>query len=176
MGNHKYRKAIEIAKKNNKVEELNTIMDDYFDELEEYHPQIYSNLMKEIYKLGVKTNISDEEELNGYLKYMKHKDMPPLWSVEQTTKSGKDIGIDFDKWSYNTFTFNYVMNMMRTDYHAEFKRMFASSPLMKQTIVDSPNFYAHMAKAWLDDEDAPKDKAIKYIHLVINDDCDDEEV
>ena len=48
----------------------------------------------------------------------------------------------------------------------EFKKMFASSPLMKQTIVDSPNFYAHMAKAWLDDEDAPKDKIIKYIQIV----------
>jgi hypothetical protein len=61
------------------------------------------------------------------------------------------------------------MNMMRADYYSEFKKMFTTSPLMKQTILDSPSFYAHLAKAWLDDEDAPRDKAIKYIHILMND-------
>lgn len=176
MEKGKYRKLVKIAECNNKTDELYTIMDDYFEELEEYHPQIYCNLMKEIQKLGVKINILDKTELDKYLKHMHHKDMPTLWNVEQTTKVGKDIGIDFDKWCYNTFTFNYVMNMMRTDYYTEFKKMFMSSPLMKQTIVDSPNFYAHMAKAWLDDEDAPRDKTIKYIQIVTDENIDKKEV
>ena len=95
--------------------------------------------------------------------------MSTLWTVEQTSKVAKDIGINFDEWCYNMYTFNFIMNMMRADYYSEFKKMFVSSPLMKQTIVDSPSFYAHMAKAWLDDEDAPSDKAIRYIEHVMQD-------
>lgn len=163
-----YKKVIKIAESNGKLEELYNILDDYFNELEIHQPQTYNNLMKEINKLGIKMNILDKQELDKYIKGIHHKDMPTPWTLEQTTKVGKDIGIDFDKWDYNTFTFNYVMNMMRADYYNEFKKMFTSSPLMKQTIVDSPNFYAHMAKAWLDDEDAPKDKVIKYIDIVSN--------
>lgn len=166
----KYREAMKMAQQHGKSEEFYDIMDEYFCELEEYHPQTYKSLMEEVNRLGEKINILDEEELNKYLKHIHHKDMPKLWTLEQTTKVGQDIGIDFNKWKYNTYTFNYIMNMMRADYYSEFKKMFYTSPLMKQTILDSPNFYAHLAKAWLDDEDAPADKAMKYIHLVTGED------
>ena len=168
----KYEKIIDMVKSNDKHIEFNKIMNEYFDELEKYHPNIYANLMREIYKLGVQVNITDEAELDKYIKLIHHKDMPKLWTLDETTKVGKDIGIDFDKWRFNPYTFNFVMNMMRADYYSEFKKMFATSPLMKQTILDSPNFYAHLAKAWLDDEDAPMDKAIKYIHILMNDEED----
>lgn len=171
MEEGKYQKVVKMIESHNKTNELYIIMDDYFCELEKHHPQAYNNLINEINKLCVKINIENKQELDKYIKYIHHKDMPPLWTVEQTSKVGKDIGIDFDKWDYNVFTFNYVMNMMRADYYSEFKKMFASSPLMKQTIVDSPNFYAHMAKAWLDDEDAPKDKFIKYITIISGEDA-----
>lgn len=166
----KYREAMQMATKYGKTEEFYDIMDEYFCELEEYHPQAYKSLMEEVHKLGEKINILNEEELNKYLKHIHHKDMPKLWTVEQTTKVGKDIGIDFDKWKYNIYTFNYVMNMMRADYYSEFKNMFYTSPLMKQTVLDSASFYAHLAKAWLNDEDAPADKAMEYIHLVTGED------
>ena len=158
-----------MVKENKKEKEFNEIMDDYFTELEKYHPQTYTSLMKEIMGLGAKTNIVDATELNKYLKLIHHKDMPELWTVEQTSKVAKDIGINFDEWKYNIYTFNFVMNMVRADYYSEFKKMFVSSPLMKQTIVDSPSFYAHLAKAWLNDEDAPADKAIRYIEYVVQD-------
>lgn len=170
MEEGKYQKVVKMIESHNKINELYIIMDDYFCELEKHHPQAYNNLINEINKLCVKINIENKQELDKYIKYIHHKDMPSLWTVEQTSKVGKDIGIDFDKWDYNVFTFNYVMNMMRADYYSEFKKMFASSPLMKQTIVDSPNFYAHMAKSWLDDEDAPKDKFIKYITIISGED------
>ena len=170
MEEGKYQEVVKMVENHNKMNELYIIMDDYFRELEKHHPQAYNNLMNEINKLCVKINIENKQELDKYIKHIHHKDMPSLWTVEQTSKVGKDIGIDFDKWDYNVFTFNYVMNMMRADYYSEFKKMFVSSPLMKQTIVDSPNFYAHMAKAWLDDEDAPKDKFIKYITIISGED------
>ena len=169
MENKEYTKVVKMIKDNKKEKEFHEIMDDYFAELEKYHPQTYTSLMKEIMGLGAKTNIIDTTELNKYLKLIHHKDMPTLWTVEQTSKVAKDIGINFDEWCYNMYTFNFIMNMMRADYYSEFKKMFVSSPLMKQTIVDSPSFYAHMAKAWLDDEDAPSDKAIRYIEYVMQD-------
>lgn len=168
-----YTSALKLAKDNNKTGEFDDIMNDYFVELSEHHPQTYTALMKEFHKLGAKINILDRAELDKYLSHIHHTDMPELWSVEQTTDVANEIGIDFDKWKYNIYTFNYVMNMMRSDYYAEFKQMFTTSPLMKQAILDSPVFYAHLAKAWLNDEDAPADKAIKYIHLVIDDKLED---
>lgn len=163
---NKFNDMIKIAKDNNRMEDLNNIMDNYFSELEKHHPQTYVNLMREIHKLGAETNILDKDELDKYLKHIHHSGMLPLWTLEQTTKVAKDININFDEWKFNIYTFNYVMNMMRADYYAEFKKMFATSPLMKQTILESPSFYAHMAKAWLEDEDAPVDKAIRYIKYV----------
>lgn len=168
----KYRYILKLAHESGKTEEFYTIMDDYFCELEKYHPKTYQSLMNEIQSLGEKINILSEDELSKYLKYMHHKDMPKLWTIEQTSKVAKDIGIDFDEWKYNEYTFNYVMNMMRTDYYSEFKKMFYTSPLMKQTILDSPSFYAHLAKSWLEDEDAPADKALKYISLVTGEDTE----
>lgn len=164
MGN--FREVINIAKENNAMSDFYNILDDYFKELEKHHPNVYENIMKEFYKLGEPINIKDENELKKYLKHINHKDVPELWTLEQTTKVGEDIGIDFNNWKYNKYTFNYVMNMIRSDYFNEFKKIFSTSPLMKQTILDSPTFYAHMAKAWLDDEDAPEDKVLKYIHIV----------
>lgn len=173
MGNNNYTEIIKMVKEHKKENEFDNIMNDYFMELEKYHPQTYNNLMKEIKKLGAKVNISDKDELNKFIKLINHKEMPALWTIEQTTKVAQDIGIDFNNWKFNIYTFNFVMNMMRADYYAEFKKMFATSPLMKQTIVDSANFYAHLAKAWLEDEDAPTDKVLKYIHIIMEDKSED---
>lgn len=168
MNEKRYSKVLEKVKSYDKINEFNDIMDDYFEELEMHHPNIYNNLIKEIDKLNVKINIFDEKELDKYLKLIHHKDMPSLWKTGDTSKVANDIGIDFKKWKFNPYTFNFVMNMMRADYYAEFKKMFSTSPLMKQAILDSPSFYAHLAKAWLEDEDAPPDKALKYIHILMD--------
>jgi hypothetical protein len=166
MEDRKYTKMLKMVKECGKTEQFNNIMNDYFDELEKYHPQTYNNLIGVVNKLGAKINICSKKELDEYLDLIHHKDVPQLWTLEQTSKVAKDIGIDFNKWSYNEYTFNYVMNMMRSDYYSEFKQMFSSSPLMKQAVLDSPSFYAHLSKAWLNDEDAPADKLIKYIGII----------
>lgn len=165
-----YMKAISELTDNHKIEEYHHIMDDYFKELEKYHPKTYVTLMKELHKLGAPVNIIDKAELDKYIKHIKHENMPALWTLDETTKVAKEIGIDFDKWVFNVYTFNFIMNMMRADYYAEFKKMFATSPLMKQTVLDNASFYAHLAKAWLDDEDAPTDKALHYIKFVTGED------
>lgn len=49
------------------------------------------------------------------------------------------------------------MNMMYSDYHNVFQRHG----------VESPDFYAEMSKAWLDDPDAKKAKTAEYFCHVV---------
>lgn len=53
--------------------------------------------------------------------------------------------------------FYVVMNMMYSDYHNVFQRHG----------VESPDFYAEMSKAWLDDPDAKKAKTAEYFCHVV---------
>lgn len=157
-----------------KQDDLIGVLDSYFIELEEYYPNTYKSLMKEINRLTTKVNIESEAELNKYLKLIKHNDYKPdnFWNLEATTKVGEQIGINFEEWKYNKYSFNYVMNMVKADNLEELTKMFSQSSVLRQTVLDNPVFYAHLAKAWLEDEDAPTDKLMRYLHVVVlKEDC-----
>lgn len=152
-----------------KQDDLTCILDNYFNELEEYYPNTYKSLMKEIDRLTTRINIKDKAELDKFLALINHDDYKEssFWTIEQTTKVGEQIGINFDKWKYNMYSFNYVMNMVKADYLSELTIMFSQSSVLKQTVLDNPVFYAHLAKAWLEDEDAPSDKLMRYLHFIV---------
>lgn len=152
-----------------KQDDLICVLDSYFSELQEYYPSTYKSLMKEVNKLTAKINIQDKKELDKYLALIRHDDYKDsdFWTTEQTTKVGEQIGIDFSKWKYNIYSFNYVMNMVKADYLSELTIMFSQSSVLKQTVLDNPVFYAHLAKAWLEDEDAPVDKLMRYLHFIV---------
>ena len=44
--NNEFKEVINMAQNNGKIEDFYNIMNDYFCELEKYHPQIYVNLTK----------------------------------------------------------------------------------------------------------------------------------
>lgn len=68
------------------------------------------------------------------------------WSVQDTNNVAAQTGIQLNK--YNEYDWNYVMNMLYSDYY---------------TIGgDDPQFYARMAFRFLADTDAPDGKAYKY--------------
>lgn len=167
MGDFKKMSMVIISE--GKQDDLLEILDNYFSELKIYYPDTYNNFMKELEKMDVKINIDNQEELNNYLMHIEHKDFTPdkFWTIEDTTKVGEQIGIDFDKWKYNQYSFNYVMNMIKADNIDELTKMFSQSSVLKQTVLDNPSFYAHLAKAWLNDEDAPSDKLIRYINFIV---------
>ena len=73
-----YKEVLDIATKHNKLQDFHIILEDYFIELEKYHPQTYTNLMRELHKLGAKINIDDKNELSKYIKHIHHKDIPQL--------------------------------------------------------------------------------------------------
>ena len=68
------------------------------------------------------------------------------WTVEQTTSVAKNANFTFDH--FNEYDFNYVMNMVYSDYY--------------KAGGGNTNFYLELAKAFLMDKDAPKGKALKY--------------
>lgn len=74
------------------------------------------------------------------------------WTMEQTKQVMEQRGIQCDP-----VEFYVAMNMMYSDYY----------PVAKKLNVNSVEFYADMAKAFLDDKDAGKDKLSKYFAYVV---------
>lgn len=76
----------------------------------------------------------------------------PHWTMEQTKQVMAQNGIECDP-----LEFNIAINMMYSDYVAVAKKMG----------VDKTDFYAAMAKAFLDDPDAGPDKLSHYYEYVV---------
>ena len=78
------------------------------------------------------------------------------WTMEDTYEVGTKVGVDWHK--IDKISWYIVMNMMYSDY-------FATAKSVQQEA--SPVFFAHLAKDWLCDEDAPADKLYRYYFKVI---------
>jgi len=68
------------------------------------------------------------------------------WAESDTTRVAKSVGVTFT--DFNEWDWYFVMNMMYSDYY----KIFGST--------DSN--YINLAKAFLEDADAPKGKAFYY--------------
>ena len=71
------------------------------------------------------------------------------YTKAQTDEVAKKLGLTFN--SYNDWDWYYTFNMVATDY---------------DNILE-PNSYAKVAKAWLEDIDAPSGKAFRYWWKVV---------
>jgi len=78
------------------------------------------------------------------------------WTSEQTYEVGSKIGIDWNVCSKTDFYI--VMNMMYSDNYKTAKSVGLS---------EDPIFFARLAKDWLCDEDAGKNKLYNYYFNVI---------
>lgn len=76
----------------------------------------------------------------------------PHWTMEQTTEAMKKHNLDFDPAEWYA-----VLNSIYSDYCEALKKNNAST-------MDT---YVALAKAWLEDEDAVKDKAAAYFAYVV---------
>ena len=74
------------------------------------------------------------------------------WPMEQTEAVRKKNGIECDP-----FMFYAAMNMMYSDYCKAAEKFNATGA----------DFYAYMAKAFLDDKDAAPNKLARYYHCVV---------
>lgn len=73
------------------------------------------------------------------------------WDLEQTRVYMESRGVDCEVWKWAA-----VMNMMYSDY----------CKAARKNSVDRPEFYADLAAAFLEDKDAPEDKAGRYYHSI----------
>lgn len=70
----------------------------------------------------------------------------PHWTVEQTDSVAKQHGIRMQ--SYNKYDWNYVMNMVYSDYYG--------------VIGNDTDAYCKVARRFIEDRDAPEGKAYVY--------------
>ena len=128
-------------------EQLREFADDALSMLKETNPETYKELEKYLYKevYGLHFN---EWLLDEATKGMRNEDgtIGPHWNLEQTNSVAKSNGISFSK--FNEYDWNYVMNMMYSDYYG--------------AVPNDTNTYIRLAVKFLDDKDAKEGKAYCY--------------
>ncbi len=102
-----------------------------------------------------------KEKAQEWTKKMKNSDgsSGPHWKLEQTNALMEKLGV-----SLNPIEFYVAANMMYSDYCG----------VAKKFGLDTPDYYGHMAKAFLEDKDAGPDKLKKYFEEIVGEEEDDD--
>ena len=127
--------------------QLKEFADDALSMLKETNPETYKELERYLYKevYGLHFN---EWLLNEATKNMKNEDgsTGAHWNLEQTTSVARSNDIRFT--NFNEYDWNYVMNMMYSDYYG--------------AVPNDTNTYIRLALKFLEDKDAKEGKAYCY--------------
>lgn len=139
-----YRALIRKAEKDNLVGFLTAEM----ETLEKTDPDMVGDLYRKLFRIVYGPHFS-EDLYNDAVKCLRNADgtTGPKWTEAQITEYATDRGIQFGK-NYNRFDFAYAMNMIYSDYFG--------------VIPDETENYFRLAKAFIEDRDAPEGKAWKY--------------
>lgn len=99
-----------------------------------------------------------KEKAREWVEEMKNSDGSEgaHWNMEQLKNLREKMGFS----QLDPMEFYVAVNMMYSDYCA----------VAKKYNIDNPEFYAHMAKAFLEDKDAGPGKLAKYFEIVVDDD------
>lgn len=97
---------------------------------------------------------SFENTAKEWMKSLQNADgsRGPHWTMEQAKSLMHQAGADCDPAEFWA-----VLNALYSDY----------SQVLKKFGIDRTDVYAHMAKAWLEDEDAVDDKAAAYFEYIV---------
>lgn len=137
------RKYIEKIGENRNIEDMEKLGDmlsEIIYETKESHPDIYKKYKMKLYEMAYGKKLSEEMAEKWV------KDMKPVglhWMKEETTQAMQSLGYNFDATD-----FFVVANMMFNDYH--------------DLVKDDETLALKLAKDWLDDVDAKKDKLYCY--------------
>lgn len=128
-------------------EQLKEFIDNAMSMLKETNPNTYEDLEIYLYKEIYGKHFNDWL-LEKALKEMKNEDGSTggHWALEDTNSVAKSLGISFD--SFNEYDWNYVMNMIYSDYYG--------------AVSNDTSSYAKLAKKFLMDKDAKEGKAFCY--------------
>lgn len=119
-----------------------------FDKISEMDPNLYEHLELIAYKAMHGCHFT-AHTLDKALKRMTNEDGSSggHWNLSQTNVLAHSNKIDFV--IFNEYDFNYVMNMLYSDYYGYLNSNDTST-------------YIKLAKAFLYDKDAPEGKAFRY--------------
>lgn len=108
---------------------------------------------------NMKVKSLDEKDFNKWYEEMENVDGSTggMWTEEETTAVAKKAGIEFKKFTPKEF--QIAMDMIYSDY----------CEVAEKFNVDKPEFYACMAKSFLEDTDSysPSDKLARYYKFVV---------
>lgn len=124
---------------------------DYADHVMDYGMRDYGEM--EYGKLSHK-------DIENWKRHLKNQDgtMGEHFKKEQVMQSARQIGVNPEEYG-NEHIFGLVMNMMYSDYCA----------VAKKFGLDRPDFYAELAKAFLNDKDfggEPEEKVFLYYKCI----------
>lgn len=121
------------------------------DYIKKYNPEMYDEIEEKLYIEAYGCHFNSWS-LECALKGMENEDGTKggHWTVDQTNSVARSRGYNFK--DYNEYDFNYVMNMIYSDYYG--------------VIPDSVDSYYSMAVKFLEDKDFKYGKAYKYYMLV----------
>lgn len=129
------------------MEKTVDVFDKHLEDLKEAHPDLYKKLENKLYIAAYGYHFN-EEMLKEALSTMINDDdsKSPKWKISDTTQVARNSGISFSK--FNEYDWNYVMNMIYSDYC--------------EVLGDNVMSYVKMANKFLNDKDAPDGKALRY--------------
>lgn len=128
-------------------EQLREFADDALSMLKETNPETYKDLERYLYKEVYGLHFNDWL-LNEATSKMKNEDgsVGAHWNLEQTNQVAKSNDIRFS--NFNEYDWNYVLNMMYSDYYG--------------AVPNDINSYIRLAVKFLEDKDAKEGKAYCY--------------
>lgn len=147
----KFTKIIEnVAKVPNSepiMREITAIIEEHLCTLMVTDKKTYHQVMTDVYIAAYGPHFCEEKAVWA-VSQMVNSDgtTGQHWAEADTTRVAKSVGVTF--MDYNEWDWYFVMNMMYSDYY----KIFGST--------DSN--YINLAKAFLEDVDAPKGKAFYY--------------
>lgn len=128
---------------------------DYYGEYDMRDRRDYDGRERESYgKRGKKHDKFTREDADEWTERMKNADGSTgrHWNFEQTEQVRRQHGYDCDPAEFYA-----AMNMMYSDYYE----------IAKDFNVNSVDYYAKMAHAFLDDKDAGEGKIAKYYECIV---------
>lgn len=128
-------------------EQLREYITDVLSMIKETDHDLYETLEMHLYKELYGCHFCDWK-LEQALSKMINEDGTTggNWNIEQTNGVAKELGYTFK--NYNQYDFNYVMNMMYSDYY--------------KTLQNDTSMYGRLSIDFLEDKDSPEGKALKY--------------
>ena len=117
------------------------------DELKHYDEELHDEMECELY-LAVYGPHFSEWAYDKAVTHLENADgtVGPHWEFSAVRDYANQRGLAYDR--FNEYDFAYVMNVMYSDYFG--------------SVNDSPESYYKLAKAFLEDKDAPEGKAWRY--------------